>query len=393
MQNQTKTQIKRQTANRPPLMSSMLRSTLLPFSLFMGFAFVFSHEIFSLPADVICDKNLIEGMEAQKDKRYDDAAAAYQKIEKSKCKKSNKFYFHYGKLLVHAKDYPKAISMLETYINRTGKKGKYYKEALSLYIQAEKGIKTDRENKKEAVTDHQLETYRALAKKMRSNADDQYDEYKERLYEYESEAKSHQKKAKKADSEYNYYRHIASENKRLYSQGYCNTHQSQYCTQWQNNYNTANYNAQYALGERDGHIRQAYDSLDMYKEELEQIKRRGESAYQDGKDAESFEDKIYHLTVAIKIKKRKEAGPYYHRGLAYLEMELYEEALSDFSEAIDIDDDRAEYYFSRGQTYEKLGQKEKAGFDYNEALRLTNSKDQKTALRKKIQELGYKPNY
>lgn len=356
------------------------------------FTLVFNPEIFSLPADVICDKNLIEGTEAQKKNRYDDAAAAYEKIEKSKCKKSSQFYFQYGKLLVRAKNYPKAIKMLETYINRTGKKGKHYKEALSLYIEAENGIENKRESQKNAVTDHQRENYQALAKKMRNKADDKVDDYKEVLYDLEDEVKSHYKKAKIADSKYHHANYQRTELKKMIDNGYCHVRPSQYCRQWQSQYETANYNAQYYEGERDGHIRDANDALERHKEEKRRYKRRAEKAHQDGIDAGNFEDNIYYFTIAIEIDNKK-AKYYYNRALTYYMVRLYEEALDDLDEAIDLDDEQYGYYYTRGQAHEELGNKKKASFNYNEALRLADSKKEKTALRKKIKALGYEPIY
>ena len=66
--------------------------------------------------------------------------------------------------------------------------------------------------------------------------------------------------------------------------------------------------------------------------------------------------------------KTKEA--YIKQGVANIELEKYNQAIEDFSQAIGLDPNNAEYYYKRGITYGNLNQHQRAIEDFNEAIRL-----------------------
>ena len=75
------------------------------------------------------------------------------------------------------------------------------------------------------------------------------------------------------------------------------------------------------------------------------------------------------IGCAIKAcNKTKEA--YIKQGIANTKLKKYNQAIEDFSQAIDLDPNNAEYYYKRGITYGNLDQDQRAIEDFNEAIRL-----------------------
>ncbi len=66
---------------------------------------------------------------------------------------------------------------------------------------------------------------------------------------------------------------------------------------------------------------------------------------------------------------------YYSRGLAYYKIGQYDEAISDFTEALKLKPKHADIYYSRGLAYNKIGQYDKAISDFTEAIKLKSKAD------------------
>jgi tetratricopeptide (TPR) repeat protein len=64
------------------------------------------------------------------------------------------------------------------------------------------------------------------------------------------------------------------------------------------------------------------------------------------------------------------AAVYYHRAIAYYEKEIYDLAISDYSQAIRLDPNYTTIYFKRGLAYYKKRDYDHAVRDYSETIRL-----------------------
>ncbi len=65
-----------------------------------------------------------------------------------------------------------------------------------------------------------------------------------------------------------------------------------------------------------------------------------------------------------------EASTYYNRGNDHLNKGEYEEAISDYTKALEIEPLSADVYANRGLAYSQIGQNDKAISDFNEALEI-----------------------
>lgn len=93
--------------------------------------------------------------------------------------------------------------------------------------------------------------------------------------------------------------------------------------------------------------------------------RRGLRAKDEGRN----EDAIQEYTKAIEIDPRS-AAAYNNRGNVYGDLEQYEKAIEDYNKAIELEPDDALAYNNRGIIYDDLEQYEKALEDYNKAIEL-----------------------
>jgi len=81
-----------------------------------------------------------------------------------------------------------------------------------------------------------------------------------------------------------------------------------------------------------------------------------------------FDLGIEKLTISIDIYPNYDA--YLYRGLAYTGKQLYDKAISDFSEAIAIDPNDVAAYSGRGNAYALKGWYPQAFSDLNEAIKM-----------------------
>jgi tetratricopeptide (TPR) repeat protein len=103
--------------------------------------------------------------------------------------------------------------------------------------------------------------------------------------------------------------------------------------------------------------------------EKEGIKIRGLAYEEKGQCDEA----ISNYTKALEINPR-DAEAYYNRGIVYNRKSQYDEAISDFSKALKINPRYGDAYHGRGGIYTKRGQYDEAISDYAKALEI-NPKD------------------
>ena len=88
----------------------------------------------------------------------------------------------------------------------------------------------------------------------------------------------------------------------------------------------------------------------------------GKSEYDKG----NFENAIINFTKAIELKPDY-AEAYYNRGNAYVKLQQYGKAIYDFNKAIELKQDDAQAYYNRGLVYYFSGNTYKACKDWREA--------------------------
>ena len=85
----------------------------------------------------------------------------------------------------------------------------------------------------------------------------------------------------------------------------------------------------------------------------------------------TYDVAITHFTNAI--LKEKQALYYYNRGNSYFELSKYENAIKDYTEAINRDVNNPEYYDNRGRAYYESGKSKEALNDFNKAIDLSKT--------------------
>jgi len=86
------------------------------------------------------------------------------------------------------------------------------------------------------------------------------------------------------------------------------------------------------------------------------------------------EEAIRDYSKAIELDP-KDAGAYYNRGTAFSKLSKHEDAIKDFNKAIELNPEYAESYYNRGNTHFKLNKHEEAIEDYNKAIELNPKSD------------------
>jgi tetratricopeptide (TPR) repeat protein len=84
---------------------------------------------------------------------------------------------------------------------------------------------------------------------------------------------------------------------------------------------------------------------------------------------EQYENALSDFNQAIELNPEF-ANAYFQRGNIYKEQEKYEKAISDYSQVIEINPDYFTAYNNRGGIYAKLEQYQKAISDFNQAIEL-----------------------
>jgi len=83
-------------------------------------------------------------------------------------------------------------------------------------------------------------------------------------------------------------------------------------------------------------------------------------------DKGQYDQAISDYTKALEINPRY-ARPYYNRGSAYARKGQYDQAISDYTKALEINPRYARAYYNRGSAYARKGQYDKAWEDVHKA--------------------------
>src|SRR4030042_1222790 len=80
-----------------------------------------------------------------------------------------------------------------------------------------------------------------------------------------------------------------------------------------------------------------------------------------------YDNAISDFNKALEVNPNY-ADAYYNRGIAYGKKEQYDNEIPDYNKALEVNPNYAEAYFNRGVIYEKRGQYDNAISDFNKAL-------------------------
>jgi len=127
------------------------------------------------------------------------------------------------------------------------------------------------------------------------------------------------------------------------------------------------------LNNLKGDYKKAIDSFDQGIElsgssvNLQLYINRGVSNMQ----TESYEDAIQDYTDALEVNPRN-ASALNYRAFAYYRLGMYEEAIADYNQAVDLNPENAMAYYNRGMSYLRIGDKTKACPDFHKACSMGN---------------------
>ena len=79
---------------------------------------------------------------------------------------------------------------------------------------------------------------------------------------------------------------------------------------------------------------------------------------------------------------------YSNRGAAYADLGEYQQAIADYTSAIELDPNLAMAYFNRGVAYKVLAEKAEAIADFEKVITLTADPQLIEMARQQIEELG-----
>ena len=107
------------------------------------------------------------------------------------------------------------------------------------------------------------------------------------------------------------------------------------------------------------------------EKKVENLQNEVEDLKKFNKNYQSHFQKIVDLSVKIALNSR-DAEAYNQRGIAYGELKNYQQAIEDFTQAINLnpDPDCPLYYIGRAHAYSDLENYEKAIEDYNKAIEI-----------------------
>jgi len=110
--------------------------------------------------------------------------------------------------------------------------------------------------------------------------------------------------------------------------------------------------------------------------------RKGDTYYEQGQ----FDEAIAEYTEAVNADPDF-ARAYSNRAAAYCHIEEYDKAIADCSKAIELDPNLAVLYYNRGFAYRLLGKKAKAIADFEKCIELSHDPWLTEAAKQEIEEL------
>jgi tetratricopeptide (TPR) repeat protein len=81
---------------------------------------------------------------------------------------------------------------------------------------------------------------------------------------------------------------------------------------------------------------------------------------------------VADYSLAIELKHEPLNWPYFNRGNAYADQQLYEQAIADYNQALTLDDKDVNAYYQRGLAYRQIEDTEKAIADFKKVSEIGN---------------------
>lgn len=137
------------------------------------------------------------------------------------------------------------------------------------------------------------------------------------------------------------------------------------------------------------------EAIKDYKTALELFSDDNLAHYNLGKlyaDKSEFDLAMVHLNRAIQLNPRR-ASFYCGRGWAKERMKAFDEALSDYNNAVDLDPQEYCGFYNRALFYLNKGDSVQAAKDFQKALENTDNKQDRTEVQRELQRLqgGFQP--
>lgn len=119
----------------------------------------------ALPADIEMDRYLLAAKTHIENQNYDAAEDYLKRIKSLKATTPAVYYYYLGTVQEHKQEYRDAKENLSTYVEKTGKEGEFYEDALLLITQAEENLSKSNSMKKqeEEVKTNQAEMIKAIS--------------------------------------------------------------------------------------------------------------------------------------------------------------------------------------------------------------------------------------
>ncbi|WP_040038520.1 tetratricopeptide repeat protein [Noviherbaspirillum autotrophicum] len=144
------------------------------------FALILSTNAWALPPQIEADRLLLQAKTALDANDYEIAIQSFEKAAVLNVKMPDTFYFHFGKAYSGAKKWEKARAAYEQYLNQTGTRGKFYREALEGFNQADLEWTKAEKAYTDAMAKYTQEQNRYEAN-MRNCKTQEYDDYRKEL--------------------------------------------------------------------------------------------------------------------------------------------------------------------------------------------------------------------
>lgn len=153
----------------------------------LSFTLMLSASAYAMPPEIEADRLILQGSKELKDQEkkplgdrdYEIAVTSFEKAEKLNVKMPETFYYHFGKAYTGAKKWSKARAAYEKYLDQTGTRGKFYREALEGFNQADlEATKIEKANAK--VRASYMEAKERYESDMRG-CSDEFDKYRASL--------------------------------------------------------------------------------------------------------------------------------------------------------------------------------------------------------------------
>jgi tetratricopeptide (TPR) repeat protein len=136
------------------------------------FTLTLSASVCALPPEIEADRLILQAKKSLDSGEYETSITSFEKAEKLNAKMPQTFYFHLGKAYSGAKKWDSAKAAYEKYLDQFGTKGKYYREALEAFNQADAEAAKDKAySDAMAIYEKEMESYAPRYQKYRRAMD------------------------------------------------------------------------------------------------------------------------------------------------------------------------------------------------------------------------------